>query len=391
MQKDVIIVGGGLAGLVSAILLSDQGWEVLLIEKKSYPFHRVCGEYISNEVLPLLENIGVNPFDHGAVAIDRFCLSSPDGYFAETPLPLGGFGISRYTLDHALCLRARSAGAEIWENTIVHEINEEGGNHTVLTNQHSPVTSGMVIGTFGKRSNLDRVMDRSFFRQKSPYVGIKAHYEWDMSEDLVELHTFEGGYCGVSKVEEGRVNVCYMVDREIFKRAGGVAGMPGNVLSRNPFLKRVFTNAKPLFQPPIAINEISFSPKTLIEDHVVMAGDAAGMITPLCGNGMAMAIRSAWMASDSVHRFLAGEISRNEMEADYQKTWKNEFQGRLWLGRNIQKVFGNPWLTNQAVKILRYSPSFLKQIVRLTHGKPFGYDKLPSQRTPYQASFSPEN
>ncbi|WP_416171529.1 NAD(P)-binding protein [Algoriphagus boritolerans] len=51
LEKRIIVVGGGLAGLISSILLARKDRKVLLLEKKIYPFHRVCGEYISNEVL----------------------------------------------------------------------------------------------------------------------------------------------------------------------------------------------------------------------------------------------------------------------------------------------------------------------------------------------------
>lgn len=77
--KDVIIVGGGLAGLVNAIQLSRAGLQVLLIEKKHYPFHKVCGEYISNEVLPFFQSMGINTRELGASAITQLQISSPSG------------------------------------------------------------------------------------------------------------------------------------------------------------------------------------------------------------------------------------------------------------------------------------------------------------------------
>src|SRR5205085_3563684 len=88
---DVIIAGGGLAGLISAILLSTAGLKIMLIEKKSYPFHKVCGEYVSNEVLNFLLKIGLNPFDLGASKISRLRISSPTGKNIFPKLDLGGF------------------------------------------------------------------------------------------------------------------------------------------------------------------------------------------------------------------------------------------------------------------------------------------------------------
>ena len=87
MSYNVIIVGGGLAGLTSAVHLSKKGLSVLLIEKHEYPKHKVCGEYISNEVLPYLKALDFNPFDFGAKNIVDFTLSTPGSRSVSTKLP----------------------------------------------------------------------------------------------------------------------------------------------------------------------------------------------------------------------------------------------------------------------------------------------------------------
>lgn len=94
MSFNVIIVGGGLAGLTSALHLSKHGLSVLLIEKNAYPKHKVCGEYISNEVLPYLKALDFDPFDFGAKKIDHFSLSTPKSKSVDAKLPLGGFEIN---------------------------------------------------------------------------------------------------------------------------------------------------------------------------------------------------------------------------------------------------------------------------------------------------------
>ena len=93
-NKQVVIVGGGLAGLVSAIQLSKAGIETILLEKHAYPKHKVCGEYISNEVLPYLNHLGFDPFEYGAKKITRLSFSTYNGKSFDTTLPLGGFSIS---------------------------------------------------------------------------------------------------------------------------------------------------------------------------------------------------------------------------------------------------------------------------------------------------------
>ena len=103
----MIVIGGGLAGLINAILLKRSGLSVLLFEEKKYPFHRVCGEYISNEVIPFLKNHELYPEEFEPAPISQFRLTSISGQSLTMPLDLGGFGISRYVFDKWLAAKAK--------------------------------------------------------------------------------------------------------------------------------------------------------------------------------------------------------------------------------------------------------------------------------------------
>ena len=121
---EIIIIGGGLAGLVSSIQLAKAGRKVLLIEKKKYPFHKVCGEYISNETRPFLESLGVNFEDLGVKEITKFQFTSPSGRVLETDLDLGGFGISRYKLDEYLFHLAEENGVEFLLENLLNQMDK---------------------------------------------------------------------------------------------------------------------------------------------------------------------------------------------------------------------------------------------------------------------------
>lgn len=124
MNYDVIIVGGGLGGLIASIQLAKSHYRVLLIEKYNYPFNKVCGEYVSNEVKPFLKEIGLDLESLGSTNINRFQLTSIKGKSLETPLQMGGFGISRYTLDYELFKIAKSLGVTFVLNTNVDDIQK---------------------------------------------------------------------------------------------------------------------------------------------------------------------------------------------------------------------------------------------------------------------------
>jgi flavin-dependent dehydrogenase len=147
--------------------------------------------------------------------------------------------------------------------------------------------------------------------------------------------------------------------------------MEENVLYQNPFLKKVFLESEFLFPEPVTISQISFDKKTQVENHILMLGDAAGMITPLCGNGMSMAFHSAKIAFENINLYLSKNISTNEMEQKYSRKWKAQFSKRLRNGRMIQKLFGKVWLTNVFIKTIKYFPFIIDRMIKSTHGKEF--------------------
>jgi flavin-dependent dehydrogenase len=368
--KSVIVIGGGLAGLVSGILLARKGIEVTLVEKKSYPFHRVCGEYVSNETLPFLKAHNLFPKELALPIIDTFQLSSVSGKSTTLKLDLGGFGISRFTFDHFLYEEAKKSG-------VTFLLNEEASHISLKENRFSVVikdrtlTSDIVFSAIGKRSKLDLELKRNFVAKRSPYVGVKYHIKTNHPDHLIALHNFEGGYCGISNVEEGKTNLCYLVHRDKLRLAGSIENLERDVLKKNPLLKNIFENSEFLLAKPETINEISFETKEPVFNNMLMLGDAAGMITPLCGNGMAMAIHSSKLASEHALFFLKNEITRLQLENNYDAVWKKHFAGRLWFGRQVQKLFGNESASKFAVNLAVHSKLIANQIVKRTHGAPF--------------------
>lgn len=372
---DIAIIGGGLAGLTASIQSARAGYKTILFEKEQYPFHRVCGEYISLESWDFLETIGLPLSQMNIPIIKILNITAPNGKRFVTKLPLGGFGISRYMLDDELAKIAKANGVVLMENTKVNDVQFADDVFSIQS-ANEILQSKVVMGSFGKRSNLDVKWNRNFVQQKpnklNHYIGVKYHIKMNHPPDVIALHNFENGYCGISQIEHEKYCLCYLTTAENLKsNNNNIELMQQNILYKNEHLKKIFTEAQFLYSSPVTISQISFDNKAQIENHVFMLGDAAGMITPLCGNGMSMALHSSKIAFECVNAFLQNKRNRTETEQLYMQQWRQQFAHRLHTGRIIQRFFGKSSITNLFIQSFKTLPFLASPLIKQTHGKPF--------------------
>ena len=261
------------------------------------------------------------------------------------------------------------------EKTKIDSVDFDGSKFTLRGGDFT-ISAKHCCGAFGKRSNLDVKWKRPFILNKpnklNNYVAVKYHVYIDFPDDLISLHNFDGGYCGISRVEENMACLCYLTSAKNLRRHGSsIAEMEKEVLCKNPHLKNIFDHAEFIFHDPVVISQVSFERKSIIENHILMVGDAAGMITPLCGNGMSMALHGAKLAFNFIDACLKRRINRQQLEDDYSKAWNSYFAKRLQAGRFIQGFFGQPALTNLFIGTLKPFPAISRWLIQQTHGEPF--------------------
>ena len=372
---DIAVVGGGLAGLALSIQCADAGYQTILFEKETYPFHKVCGEYISNESLPFLEKIGVPISSWGLSNINELKISAPNGNAYQFSLPLGGFGVSRFKLDEYLYRIALSKGVTVMTGTKVHDIIFKKDGFEIKTDQ-GVYYSKLAAGSFGKRSNLDIHMSRPFAKAKpnalNNFIGVKYHIRYPHPINQIALHNFNNGYCGIEVIENGDCCLCYLTTAENLKKSGNsIPSLEENILWKNPLLKDIFRNAEFIYKKPFTISQVSFEKKSQIEDHLLCVGDAAGMITPLCGNGMSMALHGSKIAFQNIDYYFKNQQDRTVLESDYEQQWKKQFANRIFAGRTLQRLFGNEHMTNYFLQFMQNFPTLSSKLINATHGKPF--------------------
>ncbi|HEV2355144.1 MAG TPA: pyridine nucleotide-disulfide oxidoreductase, partial [Puia sp.] len=122
---------------------------------------------------------------------------------------------------------------------------------------------------------------------------------------------------------------------------------------------------------PVTISQISYERRSQVENHILFVGDAAGMIPPLAGNGMSMALHGSKIAFECMHACLSGRMARYEMEQEYVDRWNRQFGRRLWMGRQLQRFFGSERRTNLLLYSLKPFPGLVSFMIRQTHGAPF--------------------
>jgi menaquinone-9 beta-reductase len=147
--------------------------------------------------------------------------------------------------------------------------------------------------------------------------------------------------------------------------------MEHSLLYKNPFLKKYFTQSTFLFEKPLVISNVYFHPKDTYQNGMFMVGDAAGAITPLCGNGMSMAMRASKILATLLTLYFNGNLKKQDLISRYTTMWKDNFNTRIWAGQYLQLLFGKKTSTQLALKTLHYFPFVTKKLIGLTHGKAF--------------------
>jgi flavin-dependent dehydrogenase len=173
-------------------------------------------------------------------------------------------------------------------------------------------------------------------------------------------------------VENDIVNLCYLSERKGIREAGSIDQFEQETISKNPLLKYILNSSDRIFDKPLVINEVSFLPKGPIENNILMTGDSAGMIAPLCGNGMAIAIHSAKILGECIYEYCQTPSSTLEqLFSSYSHQWEKQFLFRLRRGRILQHLFGNHFVSEFAVQLALRAKPFARAMVKSSHGKPF--------------------
>lgn len=372
---DVVILGAGIAGSCMAILLARRGWKVALLDRRAFPRHKTCGEFLSPEAVGSLIALGLEERLRALepAVIRHARLHFAGGASVGVPLPGIGWGISRYELDGALHDEARLAGAEVADGTAVTAIARLGDGYELAFKRagvHSALRARTAIGAWGGNGAPANVPDaRDLHAAYCPYLGVKTHLTGCRTEedDRLDMYFFDGGYVGLSSAGNGIVNAAALLDARSFKRREStVVGWLTAAGGRNARLALRLEGAVPVAGSQAAVSPVRVYGEPLPWNGVPLIGDACVTIPPLCGDGMSMAIRSAQLCAIQADRFLRGEAALEQWETEYSAAVRRQFRGPLRWGRLLQRAADDRRLTKLAAASAALVPGIVGRLAKAT-------------------------
>jgi len=396
---DAIIIGGGPAGSSAAISLSQRGARVLLLEEKRMPRGKLCGEFITPECFPSLRRLGVmeRMIAAGAQKIARVSLIVASGKSVETHVSklsddaTWAMSLSRSRFDQILFDRAREAGANCLEGVAVNGCVFDGGGPgrvealSLKEGARASFEAPVIIDASGRNSRLmvDK-RERIAGRRGSRLYALKAHFKGvEGIDDQVELYFFPQGYGGLSLVEGGLVNLCFIVSEQVLKDAGGD---PAKVVEASLMNNRVARERMRAAEPEgkwHSAGPLSFGRRRLARDGVIAIGDASGMIDPFTGTGIQMALRTGEMAAEAIVKEMGAVNSAasagasaagglrpstalDSVLACYGRQYESEFHNRMRAAGLLRAAAFSPGTASVVVSVLTRLPKLTNLVLRAT-------------------------
>ncbi|MCC5839810.1 MAG: hypothetical protein JJT96_06780 [Opitutales bacterium] len=342
MKRPVTIVGGGVAGLALGVRLRERGVGVVLHEAGSYPRHRVCGEFFAGQGEAYLRRLGVVAETDGLPRHSVSHWQRGSGKTVSMKLPQGALGLSRHRLDRDLAARFERLGGDLRAGSRLPE--KAGGRPGV-------------VWAAGRAPD-----------PRSRWVGLKAHTLRADHPEGLEVHFGEGAYVGVSAVEGDRLNVCGLFRKREWGRVKKEAALPRalEVAGLGALAERVAR---------LGLDEASFSAvsglrlgwRGLPADRIHL-GDALAVIPPFTGDGMSLALESAFLVEEPLVAYAEGKLDWAACVGGSNRLLRVRLAGRCRRAAWLHPLLLNPFGQRMLLLAARGGCLPFRSLHRLTHG-----------------------
>lgn len=348
---DVVIAGAGPAGATAALVLARAGVKVLLLDRARFPRSKLCGDTLNPGTLGLLRRLGLASATSGALPLEGMRLTGPGGVSVEARYPGGlhGVALTRCELDHRMLAAAVQAGAAFEERvtitgplvdghrdpriTGVEVRRHDGGRHRV--------PGAVTIAADGGASRLAAALGLSARPPAPRRWAIGAYYDGVAGlGPLGEMHVRARHYIGIAPLPGGRANAILVLPLAAARERGHpLPDLLHHAIQCDPLLAPRFTDARQV-APPVILGPLAIDIRRAAPPGLLLAGDAAGFIDPMTGDGMRFAIEG-------------GELAARAAIAALEHGWNGVEQG---LARDRRRAFRRKWRFNRTMRRLTASP-----------------------------------
>ena len=374
----VVIAGAGPAGSTLAIRLRKLGLDVTLIERYKFPRQKLCGEFISPECLRHFDDLGVlgKMLSAGGDRIHETIFYETGGRKISVPsrwFDDGGFALSlsRARMDEILLNAARHAGVTVLEETKVTGLLKENGSIRGVKVRDSggktrEIGAAMTVDATGRARVLSRLADKltAHKEPKPRFVGFKAHFTGvEMSAGACEMYAFRGGYAGLSFVEGGEANLCFIARSSLLDGTSDTDDILKKLTKQNVRARRTLASAEKAHDwlavsvPAFGLNQFP------AVDGLFAVGDSAAFVDPFTGSGMLLAIESAMALAECIS---AAGTDPDVVRSRYTHIYETRFSSRLKISGLIRYVAYEPLLSTAAVLTLSASRRLRESLARST-------------------------
>ena len=357
MTPDVLIAGAGPAGCIAALVLARAGARVTVFDRASFPRDKLCGDTLNPGALSVLERLGIDAAD-GGLPISGMLVTGPGGVRVDARYPrhVAGRAIVRRELDAALLRCAARAGAVIEQGVVVERAVRDSRGQAVAGlvlrrrgGQFSDVRARLVIAADGRESRLARSLALARYAEHPRRWAIGAYFMGVAGVELRgEMHVRHGYYIGVAPVPGHITNACIVTaDRQ---RLCDPRRLLADALQTEPELTDRFAGAR-MVTRPIALGPLAVDCETAGVPGLLLAGDAAGFIDPMTGDGLRFAFRGAELAAAEAIRAL--ETGSADAHLRLTEARRREFAGKWRFNRALRRLSGSAAAVRLAAQATR--------------------------------------
>ena len=374
---EIGIIGAGPAGSTAAAYLAGYGFDVCLFEKKSFPRETLCGEFLSDEVIQLLKELNLfNEFiSLNPNKITSFLFFDSSGKSVGSKFNFDAYGLSRSLFDNLLLCNAKNKGVTVYQPSEVKKIIRLRDSYELIIeaegqNQKSFYCMSL-ISAYGKQNSLDNLLNREFVAYRSKLNGVKFHLSKnelnDFNHEEIHIYTADNLYCGVNSVDNNKVTFCFLENRNYEQPPPRKQLI--ELQKKNKAFKKIFNTSNENFFDSIPVfgtGNIYFGRRKLIENGIFMIGDSSGIIAPLAGDGIGIAMESGKLIADLYLKRKKERLTHDQISYLYEKEWNKLFLNRIKKAKIIQNLIINRYGREAGFRLVKIFPALLPYLIKST-------------------------